>query len=76
MIDVREMPTAIMRWEVPWSDLLVMEPRTALSSSTATPNRLVVHRKGRPGIEEATPLAFQLHSFNGTPQVRSSAVRV
>lgn len=73
MIDMRELPTASLRWEVLWEDLLVMEPRASNSSAATMPDRLVVHRKGRPGVEEPTPLAFQLHSFPGTPQVRCCA---
>lgn len=72
MIDMREIPTASLRWEVLWEDLLVMEPRASNSINARAPDRLVVHRKGRPGVEEPAALAFQLHSFPGTPQVRCS----
>ncbi len=69
-MDIREVPAAQMRWEVSWQDLLVMEPR--MSSSTAAggmPDRLVVHRKGRPGVEEPAPLTHELRIFPNTPQV-------
>jgi len=69
-VDIREVPAAQMRWEVSWQDLLVMEPR--MSSSTAAggmPDRLVVHRKGRPGVDEPAPLTHELRIFPNTPQV-------
>ena len=71
-MDIREVPAAQLRWEVGWQDLLVMEPR--MSSSTAAngmPDRLVVHRKGRPGVNEQAPLTYELRIFPNTPQVSS-----
>ena len=73
-MDIREVPASQLRWEVGWQDLLVMEPRMSSAAVTSgAPDRLVVHRKGRPGHTEAAlpthSLAHELRIFPNTPQV-------
>ena len=73
-MDIREVPASQLRWEVVWQDLLVLEPRMSSAAvASGAPDRLVVHRKGRPGYEEAVPsahaLTHELRIFPNTPQV-------
>ncbi len=81
-MDIREVPASQLRWEVVWQDLLVMEPRMSSAAvASGAPDRLVVHRKGRPGYDEAAPsahsLTHELRIFPNTPQVtpRQHSVR-
>ena len=39
------------------------------SREGAYPDRLTVHRKGRPGLQEEEPLAHELHCWPNIPQV-------
>ena len=69
-VDIREVPASNLRWEVGWQDLLVMEPRMSSSAAVSgMPDRLVVHRKGRPGVDDPAPLTHELRIFPNTPQV-------
>lgn len=71
--DMRDVPAAVLKWRVRWDDLLALEPRIGGagpgSRPPAGPDRLVVHRKGRPGMDEQQPLAEQLRAYSTVPQV-------
>ena len=49
-------------------DLLTLELRWS-SREGAYPDRLTVHRKGRPGLQEEEPLAHELRCWPNIPQV-------
>lgn len=51
-----------------WQDLLTLELRWS-SRDVAYPDRLTVHRKGRPGLQEEEPLAHELRCWQNIPQV-------
>lgn len=69
--DMREVPVSVLRWRVQWDDLLALEPRSA--SGAAARDRLIVHRKGRPGLSappgQEPPLAEELKCFPNTAMV-------
>jgi hypothetical protein len=72
--DMRDVPPAVLKWRVQWSDLLAMEPRIGGSGPAgrqpAGPDSLVVHRKGRPGMDGEPALSEQLRTYSTVPQVR------
>jgi len=74
--DMRDVPVSVLKWRISWDDLLALEPRIGGAGPGGRPppgpDRLVVHRKGRPGIEETPPLAEQLRCFSTVPQVGPS----
>ena len=67
------MPPAVLKWRVQWGDLLALEPRISGSGPSsrqpAGPDRLVVHRKGRPGMDGEPALSEQLRTYSTVPQV-------
>ncbi|KAL3132004.1 hypothetical protein ABBQ32_14227 [Trebouxia sp. C0010 RCD-2024] len=64
LIDV---PPAEVRWAIPWQDLLTLELRRS-SREAPYPDRLSVHRKGKPGQQEEEPLAHELRCWSNVPQ--------
>jgi hypothetical protein len=76
--DMRDVPPAVLKWRVQWSDLLAMEPRIGgsgpASRQPAGPDRLVVHRKGRPGMDGEPALSEQLRTYSTVPQVRCGII--
>ena len=56
-------------------DLLTLELRWS-SREGAYPDRLTVHRKGRPGQQEEEPLAHELRCWPNIPQVSPSSPTV
>lgn len=81
--DMRDVPPAVLKWRVQWSDLLAMEPRISgsgpASRQPAGPDRLVVHRKGRPGMDGEPALSEQLRTYSTVPQaeqVKAVALRI
>lgn len=76
--DMRDVPPAVLKWRVQWGDLLAMEPRIGGSGPTgrqpAGPDRLVVHRKGRPGMDGEPALSEQLRTYSTVPQVRCGSI--
>lgn len=61
-----DVPAGRLQWRVSWSDLLAMELRW--SSAGKYPDRIVVHRRGLPGVTESQPLANLISCFPDTPQ--------
>lgn len=72
---MRDVPPAVLKWRVRWDDLLALEPRIGGAGPSgrapAGPDRLIVHRKGRPGMDAEQPLSEQLRSYSTVPQVIS-----
>ncbi|KDD71181.1 hypothetical protein H632_c5627p0, partial [Helicosporidium sp. ATCC 50920] len=71
-IAVSEVAPGELRWAVAWEDVLALELRWGRGA--VQPDRVVVHRKGRPGGEEAESLAHQFLTFPGTPQATQIAL--
>ena len=57
---------------VPLQDLLSLEVKWGYRD-LPYPDRIWLHRKGKPGHEEEEPLAHELRCFPNTPQVSSRA---
>lgn len=73
--DMRDVPVSVLRWRVQWDDLLALEPRTG--SSAGSRDRLIVHRKGRPGLAspgQDAPLAEELRCFPSTSMVQHLSI--
>ena len=51
-----------------WQDLLTVEVRWG-NREAPYPDRLTVHRKGKPGQQEEEPLAHELRCWPHLPQV-------
>lgn len=70
--DIPQRHTAIMLWTVTamslLQDLLTVELRRS-SREAPYPDRLSVHRKGKPGQQEEEPLAHELRCWSNIPQV-------
>ncbi|DBB13347.1 TPA: hypothetical protein ACH3X3_005082 [Trebouxia sp. C0006] len=62
-----EVPPAEVRWAIPWQDLLKVELRWG-NREGPYPDRLTVHRKGKPGQQEEEPLAHELRCWPNVPQ--------
>ncbi|KAL0043199.1 hypothetical protein WJX82_002022 [Trebouxia sp. C0006] len=62
-----EVPPAEVRWAIPWQDLLTGELRWG-NREGPYPDRLTVHRKGKPGQQEEEPLAHELRCWPNVPQ--------
>ncbi|DBA65517.1 TPA: hypothetical protein ACH3X2_003173 [Trebouxia sp. C0005] len=56
-----------LRWAIPWQDLLTVELRWG-NRGGPYPDRLTVHRKGKPGQQEEEPLAHELRCWPNLPQ--------
>ncbi|GAB4822342.1 hypothetical protein N2152v2_009388 [Parachlorella kessleri] len=63
---VVDVPPGTREWCVPWGDLLTLELRWTSDDPNA--DRLIVHRKGKPGVQETESLAHQLKCFPKTGQ--------
>ncbi|KAL0043259.1 hypothetical protein WJX82_006661 [Trebouxia sp. C0006] len=62
-----EVPPAEVRWAIPWQDLLTVELRWG-NREGPYPDRLTVHRKGKPSQQEEEPLAHELRCWPNVPQ--------
>jgi vacuolar protein sorting-associated protein 13A/C len=71
-VSAAEVNAGEVQWVVRWEDVLALELRwsssTSGTSSGRYPDRVVVHRRGTPGVVEPTPLARLIACYPETPQ--------
>jgi vacuolar protein sorting-associated protein 13A/C len=72
-VSAAEVVAGEVQWAVRWEDVLALELRWSshsdhTASSGRYPDRVVVHRRGTPGVVEVTPLARLLACYPETPQ--------
>lgn len=68
LLTTATVPPGKIMWAIRWDDVLAFELRWSPGSPSKYPDKVVIHRRGIPGVPDQEPLAYMLMCFSDTPQ--------